>query len=252
MSKHVTIDRNVAVRSATGFHEIRTGDGSLQGKKMYNASRILSTEQLHFQDEISVAISKIYLHCRPDSLPQVLLKPVPVLKVHNHTWGYDIGLIRLNEPLDISGPDVRAADIPNTANLPAESSILTFVGFGQTCDKTLLCERKPNLVHLTVEREQRWRRRYGHFGAKFLDRTFGALSDKGQRTYRGDSGGGLILSTNDQQTVVGIASGSPKEENIQAPAIIVRVASHLPWIHEILRKTFPSEQLPKAGGLTRV
>ncbi|KER26389.1 hypothetical protein X801_09055, partial [Opisthorchis viverrini] len=162
------------------------------------------------------------------------------------TWGYDIGLIYLNEPLDINGRDVRAVEIPNTANLPAESSTLTFVGFGQTCDKTNFCERKPNLVHLNVERKQRWQRRYGHFGGDFLDRTFGALNEKGQRTYRGDSGGGLILFTGNQQTVVGIASGSPKKEKVQSPAIIVRVASHLQWIHEIIRRVIPKGQISKA------
>ncbi|TGZ67282.1 hypothetical protein CRM22_004882 [Opisthorchis felineus] len=170
-------------------------------------------------------------------------------KLEMETWGYDIGLIHLNEPLDISGTDVRAVDIPNTANVPAESSNLTFVGFGQTCDKTNFCERKPKLVHLTVERKQRWQRRYGHFGRKFLDQTFGALNEKRQRTYRGDSGGGLIMFTNNQKTVVGIASGSPKVENIQAPSIVVRVAAHLQWIHEVILKVFPGEQVPKAGGL---
>ncbi|KAI4469711.1 chymotrypsin-related [Holotrichia oblita] len=140
---------------------------------------------------------------------------------NQNTLANDIAVIRLSSALTIGGAVAQVS--LNTAATGAVPSVL--IGWGRTCTD---CGIPNNLQHLNTQTltntvcQISW-------GALVTASQICALTQTGQGSCNGDSGGPLILSSNSAQ--IGIVSfGYANECAVGWPDVYARVSYYINWI----------------------
>lgn len=141
-------------------------------------------------------------------------------------YGKDIALVRLNAPLDLSGPNAKAIAIATEADAAgfAPGAVATVSGWG-----TLRYEgASPNQlqrVDLNISSASAVQAAYGNLSADQL----GAYRS-GKDSCQGDSGGPLAVRIGGTPKLVGVVSWGDGCALPNTPGLYARVASFTSWI----------------------
>ena len=163
--------------------------------------------------------------------------------------GKDVMLVRLNAPLDLSGPNAKAISIATEADAArfAAGSTVTVSGWG-TLTSNGASPDQLQKVDLDVSTAAQVRASYGALTADQL----GAMRP-GKDSCQGDSGGPLFVGSGSTAKLVGVVSWGSGCAAPNTPGMYSRVASFASWISQTTQQATPppapNETLVSLSGL---
>ena len=163
--------------------------------------------------------------------------------------GKDVMLVRLNAPLDLSGPNAQAISIATEADAArfAAGSTVTVSGWG-TLTSNGASPDQLQKVDLDVSTAAQVRASYGALTADQL----GAMRP-GKDSCQGDSGGPLFMGSGSTAKLVGVVSWGSGCASPNTPGMYSRVASFASWVSQTTSQAAPppapNETLVSLSGL---
>ncbi|TGZ62839.1 hypothetical protein CRM22_007208 [Opisthorchis felineus] len=149
--------------------------------------------------------------------------------VGNHT--FDIALLKLSTPLNLTRPNISAVNLPTTNNstLPNVNESGVIVGFGIYLHPAGI-PTTAQVATFKVETQQRCAQRHGVYNVFNPTYNFCVDDDLTRRLMPGDSGSGYVRNYPQNPTVFGTVSMACPDNTTCIPTILVRVTSQLAWI----------------------
>lgn len=141
-------------------------------------------------------------------------------------YGKDIALLRLNAPLDLSGPNAKAIALATEADAAyfAAGSVATASGWG-TLRTDGASPNQLQRVDVDVSTASAIRSAYGSLSADQL-----GAARSGKDSCQGDSGGPLIVKKNGTPILAGVVSWGDGCAVAGSPGMYARVATFASWI----------------------
>lgn len=163
---------------------------------------------------------------------------IPYTGFRSPEYGKDVALLKLNSPLDLSGPNAKAIALATEADAQffAAGAVATVSGWG-TLRSNGSSPNALQRVDVDISTAASVRAAYGSLSADQL-----GAARAGKDACQGDSGGPLIVRKNGAPLLAGVVSWGEGCARAGYPGMYARVASFNAWIvSKIGSTTTPTE-----------